>query len=465
MLEARNQQPEASSRKREARSEKREAIILLTIILLATSCQTALHIEKHPESYNPGNFSLRYSYINIPVEYDIRNLEKLVNKQFTGLIYADTSFDNNNKDDLMIKAWKMGDFKLNLVKNELFYQIPLRLWIKKRFEIGTFGISFSDTKEVTAEIVLKFKTHVTLNKNWTLSTVTFSDGYEWVTTPKLQLGPINVPIPFLADLIVKSNQSTVNKEIDNALHSALDLHQYIGTAWSDMQKPIRVSADYPLWAKITPVELSTIPLSGSATGIINQSIGIKATTELFYGREPEYTINSTLPDINIISKLDNSFKVNLPVDITFEHLNNLAKQQMKGYKITQGKYTITINDLEIYGNNDNLVVAVDVSGNVNGKLYLTGKPYYDKASSTLRLLDLDFDIKTKNVLVKSASWLFKHGLKETLQKKLEYPIGEQLQQTKKELITYLDQNRKLDMFTLSGSIQSLDLDGIIISKK
>ena len=441
------------------------ALLLFLITLLLSSCTSTLHIEKPPESYNPGNLSLKYSYINIPVEFNVKNLELLVNRQLSGLIYADTSFENNGKDNLMIKAWKMGDFRLSMIKNELYYKIPLRLWIKKKFDISSFGITLSDTKEVNAEIALKFRTRVTVNKNWSLSTLTFSDGYEWITTPQLKLGPVNVPIPYLADLLVQSNQQTVNKEIDRALQSLLDLRQYIATIWTDLQKPIQVSTEYPLWARITPVELSTVPLTGSSSGIINQSIGIKAITELYYGKAPEYTVNSTLPDIKILSRLENSFSINLPIDIPFEQINELARQQMTGYKIIQGKYTITVNDLSVYGNDDNLVVAVKVSGSVNGTIYLAGKPYYDKDSSSVRIRDLDFDIRTKNVLIKSASWLFRHGLVETLQKSLVFPVGPQLQQARNEVRSYLEQQRKLELFTISGSIRNLDIDGIAITSR
>ncbi|MEI6900254.1 MAG: DUF4403 family protein, partial [Bacteroidota bacterium] len=244
-----------------------------------------------------------------------------------------------------------------------------------------------------------------------------------------------------------------------------DLHQYIGTVWNDLQKPIKISDDYPLWARITPVELSTVPLSGLTTGIINQSIGVKAVTELFYGKEPGYKPNPNLPEIKILSRLDNNFTINLPIDISFEHINQLAKQQMLGYKLTQGKYTITVNDINIYGNDLNLVVAVKVSGSVNGTIYLAGKPWYDKSTSTVRIIDLDYEFKTKNVLVKSAGWIFKHGLKETLQQKLVYPLGDQLKQTRTEISDFMKENKKFNMFTVSGSIQNLDIDRIMITRE
>ena len=43
------------------------------------------------------------------------------------------SEDNNIEDDsLMVKAWKERDFKITYVDNVLNYEIPVKIWIKKR---------------------------------------------------------------------------------------------------------------------------------------------------------------------------------------------------------------------------------------------------------------------------------------------------------------------------------------------
>lgn len=274
---------------------------------------------------------------------------------------------------------------------------------------------------------------------------------------------MSVPIPYIADLIVDGNLSIVNREIDKALQSILDLRQTMQRIWTEIQKPILLSPEYQVWIKITPVEMSTIPLQ-STTGIIDHSIGIKAITGLTYGKEPEYTVNTTLPEIKIISRKENTFLINLSVDIPFEKINELAQQQLVGYQVNEEKRNIRVNDLTVYGNKDEIVVALNVSGSLNGTVYLAGKPWYDKDSLSVRIKDLDFDFRTKNVLYKSASWIFHHGLVQTIEKKLEFPIGNQLEQIRNEIQSYLKQNRKMDIFTVDGTIRNLTLDNIIITR-
>jgi hypothetical protein len=46
------------------------------------------------------------------------------------------------------------------------------------------------------------------------------------------------------------------------------------------------------------------------------------------------------------------------------------------------------------------------SGTNSGIAYFTGKPFYDANKKMIEVRDIDFDVKTKSLLLKSADWLF-----------------------------------------------------------
>ena len=438
-------------------------ILIFSFICAFTSCST-IKPERPSESYLPADFHPPYSNINIPIQIDIKKLEHLVNRQLVGFLYADTSFENNNNDNLMIKVWKKNDITLVMEGNQLSYSVPLMVWIKKRFVLGSFGLSVSDTKEVYAELLVKFKTRISMNRDWTISTLTISDGYEWLSTPVLRLGPVNVPLPVISDILFSSNQKTINAEIDKAFSSAFDLKKVVQKTWIDIQVPINIGETHPLWARIIPAEIRTVPLQSSA-GIIRQSIGIKAICELFYGDEPSHPVQENLPDIKISSRLDNDINVSFTVELPFKEINELARQQLIGYQVTQGEYQIKITDVFIYGNAEKLQVALKLNGTLNGTIYLSGKPTYDKETSSLRIMDLDFDIRTRNVLLKSASWIFHHNVLQAIGPKLVYPVGEELKSTRNQLQKYLESNNKLGYFRIDGKIDNIDLDDIRITRE
>jgi len=440
-----------------------QLIILISVSFPLSSCST-LKPERPPEAYLPADFHPPYSNINIPIQIDIKKIEHLVNRQLVGFLYADTSFEDNDQDNLMVKVWKKNDIVLQMEGNQLSYSVPLMVWIKKRFELSSFGLSVSDTKEVYAEILVKFKTRISLNRDWTISTLTTSDGYEWLSTPVLKLGPVNVPLPVISDMLFASNQKDITNKIDKAFGSVFDLKKTVQSTWIDIQSPIKIGDEHPIWVRITPAEIRTVPLQGSA-GILRQSIGIKAICELYLGEPPAQQVQEILPDLKITSRLDDEINVNFTIDLPFSQINEFARQQLIGYHMTQGKYQETVSDLFLYGNEEKLQVAVKLTGTLNGTIYLSGKPAYDKETSSLMIRDLDFDIRTRNILLKSASWLFHQSLLQAISSKLVYPVGEELKSTRNQLQSFLESNSKLGYFRISGNINKLDIEEMRITRE
>ncbi|MDP4282470.1 MAG: DUF4403 family protein [Bacteroidota bacterium] len=429
------------------------------LLLALVSCRT-LKIERPPESYNEPVFSTQYSDLNIPVEVRVETIEKMINRQLPGVLYNDNSFENNDHDNLMLRAWKKDNIRIQVEGNVIYYQVPIEVWIKKRISLGMFG---SDTREVSGAIFLKYKTRIAINKDWTLSFTTLPDGYQWIRTPQIKIGPVDIPLPYISDILLNANQSIITKGIDNALKSSFDLRTNVQDIWNKIQEPINISDDPQLWVKVTPDGISTIPLQGSS-GKIRQVIGVKAAIRLFWGDEPSDSVNSQLPDLKITSRLDDSFILNGMIGVPMNKANEIVKKELKGYRMVQGRYAITVQDISLFGSGDNLIIAVNTSGDLNGTVYLSGKPYYEADSKSIKVQDLDFDIRTKNVLIRSASWIFHHGLINSIQSKMELPVGDQLEQTRNQVSSYLENNGKLEMFQISGSVNDLSISNIQITR-
>jgi hypothetical protein len=437
---------------------------LIFFLWTISSCST-IKPERPPESYLPADFHPPCSDINIPVQIDVKKLETLINRQLQGYLYVDTSYENNDHDNLKIKAWKRSDIVIDVDGNQLSYSVPLGVWIQKKFVIGSFGFSVSDEKEVNADILLKFKTRLSLNNDWSIAPYTTSNGYEWLSTPVLKLGTVSVPLPFLSDILLSGNQKKINCEIDKAIRSSFDLKQMVRPAWIDIQAPVNIGGnDYPLWTRIRPYEIRTVPVTGSP-GTLGFSFGIRANIELFMGAKPDFVIQDDIPDLKTTSRLDDAVNVNLMLDLPFTTINELARKSLIGYRFQEGKYHATVEDVSLYGSGELMQVSVKLSGSVNGTIYLSGRPSFDKTTSTLFIRDIDFDVKTKNVLVRSASWLFHQKIQNTIGQKLVYPVGDQLSSARQQLQQFLDKNNKAEIFRFTGNINNPGIDNFLITKQ
>lgn len=435
--------------------------VAFTAILSFTSCKT-LKVTRPEEAYNAPDYSPKPSVVNVPFYLDMNDIQSMVNKKVSGLIYEDNSLEDNNNDNIMVKAWKKEDFTIKYENNQLVYRIPLKLWIKAGWKVSKLGITLSDYKELNAEIALKFKTTFYLNKDWSITTFTTSDGYEWLSTPVIKLGPVDVPITAIANTILNKNKSTISNEIDKAIKQNLSLRKYIQDIWVSMQKPIKLNDEYNLWLKLNPQEISSTPIYGQ-NNKIKISLGVKSLIESYMGEEPKAIPNKGLPDYNLVKSLDNNFSINLMSDISYKSADTLAKKYLKGKTFTQDKKSITITDIKIYGSNDKMVIGTSLKGSINGTIYFTARPVFDSTDNSIKVEDLDFELETKNALLKTANWLLHNKMKKMISDNMVLPIGDKLEDSKKLINKEIANNQLTKNILLNGSLKDLFIEKIFLT--
>ncbi|MFZ4401889.1 MAG: DUF4403 family protein [Bacteroidales bacterium] len=441
---------------------KIQYFILLTLVIVSLMSCKSLKIARPEEVYNAPNYRPKPSEINLPFYINLMDIQNSINKKFSGLIYEDNSLEDNDNDNIMVKAWKKEDFYINYENNLLSYRIPLKLWIKAGFKKEILGVKISDYREINAEIALKFKTTLYINKDWTITTFTTSDGFEWLSTPAIKIGPIDVPIKFIANSILKKNQALLSSEIDKSIKQKFSLRKYIQDIWTTMQKPIKINNEYNLWLKLNPQEISSMPIVNQ-NGKLKISMGVKSLVESYMGDEPKVIPNAGLPDFKMVKTMDNNFTINLLADISYKSADTLAKQFLKGKTFTQDKKSVTVVDIKVYGNNNKMVIGATLAGSLNGVIYFTGKPIYDSANSTVKITDIDFELETRNALLKTANWLLHNKFVKMIEPSLVFPLGNQLAQSKALIQKELTNNYISKNILLNGQLKDLNIENIFLT--
>lgn len=438
-----------------------QSALLCSFILALGACKT-IEPTRPPESYLTPDYKPQISTISLPLEMDMKSVEMLLNKQLTGLIYEDNSLDNNGGDNLMVKAWKKDNIKIAFANDQLTYRVPLKLWIKAGWKIEKFGVSLSDYRELNAEIALKFRTKIILNPDWSISTKTESDGYDWISSPVLKIGPVDVPITFIADLILKYNLKTISEAVDDGMKESLYLRPYAKQAWTDVQVPVNLSPEYHLWLTVQPTDVLAMPLSGK-NGKIRQVASIQSLVMCSIGQQPAVKINPKLPDLKIVNTLSENTIVNMVADIPYSFIDSITQQNLLHKTFTEGKRSITINDISVYGNDNEMIVQTEVSGSITGKLYFKGKPVFNKADSSICISNFDFEVKTKNVMVKSAGWILKGGIRSSIEKKCVYPIAEQIRETQEAIQQSIVHYPLANGFFLTGKVDNFEVQQLYLA--
>jgi hypothetical protein len=129
---------------------------------------------------------------------------------------------------------------------------------------------------------------------------------------------------------------------------------------------------------------------------------------------------------------------------------------LKDQVFEAGSNKIKVNHLRLYPENERMGVEVSFEGTKKGTIYLNGLPVYDSAKQEVRVNDLQYDLKTKNVLLKSAKWLLNETIRKKMQESMVVSVAPEIKDAKKSMNEAL--NQKLDGgVKLNGKVNDIQI--------
>jgi hypothetical protein len=359
----------------------------------------------------------------MPVKIPLSEISALVNSSVKDLIYEDDSYEDHDNDQFKVKVWKTKPIRIvGGTHDNLLIAVSLKIWAEKG--IGTLGVyTYQNT---TFETTMFFNTQLTVNNNWTISTKTSANGFEWVTKPVLDFSRIKIPITSLVENSLKEQQTKFCATIDEQMKTQLNFQQLAVTAWNIFSQPFDVSDDYKTWLKITPLSVNLTPLKFYGNEI-DTNIGLDVFSETFTGLKPEKSpIVSAIGNFNFIPKLQNAFNLNTTANIQYEAATKIAEQTFlnKKYDFREGKSEITITGIKVYGDENRLMIEAQTSGTINGTSFISGIPVYDELKHKIVLSDTKFKLKTSNIFQKTLTLLFQNKIVKMIEDEYGIPTSD-----------------------------------------
>jgi hypothetical protein len=99
------------------------------------------------------------------------------------------------------------------------------------------------------------------------------------------------------------------------------------------------------------------------------------------------------------------------------------------------------------------------SGSNSGIIYLIGKPVYNDKDKTIEIRDIDFDVKTKNFLMKKAAWMFNRKITNEISSRSRYDLSSYIDSAKYLMNSQLNREWMKGVKN-SGVIKELKIAGI-----
>lgn len=415
--------------------------------------------NKPTEDYNDFIYTPQRSVFNVPVEISVDALQKSLNENLKGLVYEDNVIED---DSLKIKIWKTGDFTIAFSNDTLTTEIPIKLWAMKRF--GIAGFTYTD-REIEAAISIKLQSRLQISKSWGIISNTKLVNYKWDRKPTTKLAGIDIPLTYIIDHALDSNKRKLELLIDESIKSKISTREYAVQLWKQIQDPIPVEADsYKAWINLRPTNILMKPLKGEGN-LVKTGFGVQCDVEVTVGDQPlKRSYTSTLPECKLNNSMQPGWELNLLANVPYSVIDSLAMDNLRGQALGEGRHTIFVDKVHTYGSGNFLAIELLVHGFVNGNIYLTGIPYYDKDKVSIRLRDVAYSFKTKNLLHKTINIVVKPILKNMLEKKFEMPMQDNFYLIEQMGTSELLNNKWAENVFTSGNITKVDGGDIYITK-
>lgn len=426
-------------------------LLLVLIVFSLFACNTTKQLSKPMEQYDE-RFEDLISTISIPVKIPLEDLEKSLNVQMEGLLYEDG--DMNDGDNMMVKAEKKEDITLTIDSQMVKYRVPLALWIK--YDAGLTNL------EAEGEIALSFKTAFFINEDWQMETLTEIESHEWMKKPTLKMGALNLPVGFVANIVLNKSRLTIAKSIDEMVKENFKLDEIVKEAWTQMFDPILISEEYNTWLQVNPENITMTPLNVE-NEVISSTIIIESKPEVKLGERPDQNEITPLPPFQYSSEKMEDVTIHLSTEIPYPEAERIAKQSMMGETFESKGRSVTVEDIELYGQGNKLIVNTQLSGSYNGNIYLQGKPEYNTNRNSIDIKDLKFTLESRNFLLRSAAWLLKSTMRKQIQENMDFLLDYNLKEIQTQMQEQLQNYPLTEQIFLNGNLDELNIQNAYLA--
>jgi len=430
------------------------------LIVLTTSCLAGKKIETikpEPDLKTPLVYESEVSFLKLPVTIDLKDIEHQINKNLNGLIYNDSIINNDN---LELKVWKQAPISVKSDEgiNKIKTILPLKIKAKYRYGFEKMGVKLYDIKEFNLNAVVTLSSDISLT-NWNLNTKTEIKSLDWIESPTVNIMGKEVVITYLINPAVRIFKSKIEKTIDESIKSSLNFKPYVLNTLEEISKPVQLSEEYESWLRILPSELYVTD-AALKNNKITMEMGLKCSIETIIGKEPVKEFNRNKIILRPVIKMPNKLNANIIAVSTYEDAAKIITKNFKGQEFTDGKRKVIVTNVDLWQKDGKMIIALDVKGSINGKVYLSGFPQYNGETKEIYFDKLEYTINTKNVLVNSANWLAKGVILRKIQENCRYSIQPNLDEGKQNTLKYLTNYSPMKGIVVNGKIQEFEFEKI-----
>lgn len=433
---------------------KKAFYIFISVVLVGCSSTNKIASLKPEPSQNvPMAYKTNTSFVSMPMEITLKEIENQLNKSLTGLIFE----DNNLADDKSeMKIWKTNPIKISEKDGKIQSIIPLKIWSK--FKYGTDFMGLNDTREINLEGTITLISTAKLS-NWKMNTTSKIEDFEWSESPSILVAGKKVPITYIINPTLSLFKSKIAKKIDDAIEKSCDFKPYVLEVLQKMSTPFQTSEQYETWFKLNPIEMyvtDAVLLKNK----ISMDLGLKCSMQTMVGQQPKSSFNKDAIVFKPVTKVPEKTTATIAAVSTYESASRVITKNFQGKEFASGNRKIIVQKVAIWAKDGKMIIELDMTGSINGEIYLSGIPNYNAITKEIYFDQMDYVLNTKGILTKTANWLLQGTILKKIQENCRYSIKENLEEAKKNLLPYLANYSPMKGVFVNGTLADFEFEKV-----
>ena len=250
-----------------------------------------------------------------------------------------------------------------------------------------------------------------------------------VTVARKEPQPITkCTVCFWSQDVTKQVMNGLKEELDAAKKAIEDSFRIVNTrpymqaAWNKLNEPYVIPGLG--YFKLNP-KLIHMENIYAKNDLLNINIGITASPVISF--EPASATPSLVPNITPAGG-KSGFNIYLDAALNYDSLSHVVNGYLQGkrfdFKEAIFNRYVIVDSCQVQSTaSGDLKVDVHFSGSHAGSVSFTGQPFYNEATKSIEVANLDYDLVTKDFLLKTAKWLFNKKIINELKKSTTFNMA------------------------------------------
>jgi hypothetical protein len=428
-------------------------LLSLSFLFACSTSNKIAALKPMPSENVPMVYKTTTSFVDMPMEITLKEIENQLNKSLSGLIYEDNNLEDDKSE---MKIWKTGTIKLIEKDGKIQSILPLKIW--SRFKYGTDFMGLNDTREINLNGTITLISEAKLS-NWKMNTTSKIEDFEWSESPTILVAGKKVPITYIINPTLSIFKSKVAKKIDDAIEKSCDFKPYVLDVLEKMSTPFVTSEQYETWFKLNPIEVYVTDAVLKKSKI-EMELGLKCSMQTMVGQQPKNSFNRESITFKSVTKMPNKTTASIAAISTYESASRIITKNFQGKEFASSSRKIVVQKVDLWSKDGKMIIALDMTGSINGTIYLSGIPNYNSVTKEIYFDQMDYVLNTKGILTKTANWLLQGTILKKIQENCRYSIKDNLAEGKKNMLPYLSNYSPMKGVFVNGTMDDFEFEKV-----